>query len=342
MTTPRDNGLSRTVAAVIDALAGAYLAAITLRVLIPRLLLDASPAPYAMIDTVVIVGVGIVLMVHGLLSGASIGRVAMRIGIKDGYARTMVTHLGWILLVTTVITGWIVTGMDPVALFSGRGLEGAGRIFSALLSPEFDILGDALLAMVETIYLAFMATAIAVPFSFVLSFFSARNLMNDAPHRRAVYVVLRFLTNFSRSIEPLIWAIVFSVWVGIGPFAGMLALVVHTIASLTKQYAEQIEDVDHGPMEAITATGASRAQVIWFSVVPQCVIPFLSFTIYRWDINVRMATIIGLVGGGGIGNMLIQYQGLAQWNEVGAIVILIAVVVWIMDVISARVREALK
>jgi phosphonate transport system permease protein len=236
----------------------------------------------------------------------------------------------------------IITGMDPLALFSSGGLEGAQRIFGALLTPDWDILGEALMAMVETIYLAFMATAIAVPFSFLLSFFSARNLMNDVTHRRIAYVVLRFITNFSRSIEPLIWAIVFSVWVGIGPFAGMLALVVHTIASLTKQYAEQIEDVDHGPMEAITATGASRTQVIWFSVVPQCVIPFLSFTIYRWDINVRMATVIGLVGGGGIGNMLIQYQGLAQWNEVGAIVIIIAVVVWIMDVISARVREALK
>lgn len=342
MTTPRDTIATRSIAAVIDALCGAYIAAVVVRVLVPRVIMDADPSPFTSIDMMMIVGLGAMVMVHGLVTGASIGRLAMRLGVRDGYPTTVVTHLGWVLLVLTVITGWVVTGMDPVALFSGRGLEGAGRIFSALLQPKFDILGDALLAMVETIYLAFMATAIAVPFSFVLSFFSARNLMRDAPHRRGIYVVLRFLTNFSRSIEPLIWAIVFSVWVGIGPFAGMLALVVHTIASLTKQYAEQIEDVDHGPMEAITATGAARSQVIWFSVVPQCVIPFLSFTIYRWDINVRMATIIGLVGGGGIGNMLIQYQGLAQWSEVGAIVIIIAVVVWIMDVISARVREALK
>jgi phosphonate transport system permease protein len=334
--------ITRLVAAGVDLLAGIYLAAIVLRVLIPRGIFDISPAPFTTTDMLIILGSGALLMVAGMVSGASLGRSAMRLTVTDGWGRTLTTHLGWTLLVTTVMTGWIITGMDPLALFSSGGLEGAQRIFGALLTPDWDILGEALMAMVETIYLAFMATAIAVPFSFLLSFFSARNLMNDVTHRRIAYVVLRFITNFSRSIEPLIWAIVFSVWVGIGPFAGMLALVVHTIASLTKQYAEQIEDVDHGPMEAITATGASRTQVIWFSVVPQCVIPFLSFTIYRWDINVRMATVIGLVGGGGIGNMLIQYQGLAQWNEVGAIVIIIAVVVWIMDVISARVREALK
>ena len=82
--------------------------------------------------------------------------------------------------------------------------------------------------------------------------------------------------------------------------------------------------------------------MLWFAIVPQCVIPFLSFTIYRWDINVRMATIIGFVGGGGIGTLLTQYQGLAKYNEVGTLVILITAVVWILDVMSARVREALR
>jgi len=81
--------------------------------------------------------------------------------------------------------------------------------------------------------------------------------------------------------------------------------------------------------------------VVWYAVVPQIVLPFLSFTIYRWDINVRMATIIGLVGGGGIGTMLMQYQGLARWHEVGLIVLIIAIVVWVMDYISAKIREAI-
>jgi phosphonate transport system permease protein len=115
----------------------------------------------------------------------------------------------------------------------------------------------------------------------------------------------------------------------------------HSIASLAKNYSEQVECIEQGPVEAIEATGANRLQVIWFAVVPQIVLPFLAFTIYRWDINVRMATIIGLVGGGGIGTLLMQYQGLARWNEVGTIIITIAAVVWIMDYLSAKIREAI-
>jgi phosphonate transport system permease protein len=121
----------------------------------------------------------------------------------------------------------------------------------------------------------------------------------------------------------------------------MIALLVHTIASNAKLYSEAIENIEEGPMEAIAATGANKIQIVWYAVVPQIVLPFLSFTIYRWDINVRMATIIGLVGGGGIGTMLMQYQGLARWHEVGLIVLMIAFVVWVMDYISARIREAL-
>jgi phosphonate transport system permease protein len=129
--------------------------------------------------------------------------------------------------------------------------------------------------------------------------------------------------------------------VGIGPYAGMIALLVHSIASNAKLYSEAIETIDQGPIEAIQATGANKIQIIWYAIVPQIILPFLSFTIYRWDINVRMATVIGLVGGGGIGTMLMQYQGLARWHEVGLIVLMIAVVVWIMDYLSAKLRESI-
>jgi len=326
----------------IDAFFGAYIAAIIDRVVIPRVILDNVTVGFDLSHQLFVLGAAIALVLVGTLTNASVGRLILDGSVSGVWQKTVAVNIAWIGFSLTVLAGWVITGISPSALFNGQGLEGAGRIFKALFTPNTDIIGAALLAMVETIYLAFMATAIAVPFSFALSFFAARNLMDHGALPRTVYVAIRFVTNFTRSIEPLIWAIIFSVWVGIGPFAGMLALVVHTISSLTKQYSEQIEDVDTGPMEAISATGASRTQVVWFSVVPQCVIPFLSFTIYRWDINVRMATVIGLVGGGGIGTMLIQYQGLAQWREVGTIVILIALVVWIMDVISARIRAALK
>lgn len=332
--------LQRIASMAIDVFLGIYIGSVTHCVILPAVIHGPAAPPITLSSWAAIFGGATAFLLSML--GASIGETALRRTWPSGWRKSIVVHASWMLLIATIIAGWIVTRIDPLQLFSQQGLQGASRIFTALFTPEWAIVGEALGAMAETIYLAFMATVFAVPLSFLLSFFSARNLMRDTAMRRIVYVVVRFITNFSRSIEPLIWAIVFSVWVGIGPFAGMLALVVHTIASLTKQYAEQIEDVDHGPMEAIEATGARRTQVIWFSVVPQCVIPFLSFTIYRWDINVRMATVIGLVGGGGIGNMLIQYQGLAQWNEVGMIVIIIATVVWLMDVVSARVREALK
>jgi phosphonate transport system permease protein len=95
-------------------------------------------------------------------------------------------------------------------------------------------------------------------------------------------------------------------------------------------------------MEALQATGANRLQVVWYAVVPQVVLPFLAFTIYRWDINVRMATVIGLVGGGGIGSLLIQEQMLARWTQVGSLAFLIFLVVWGMDYLSAKVREAIQ
>jgi phosphonate transport system permease protein len=256
-------------------------------------------------------------------------------------AKLTVEIFGWFLFNITFIAGWIVTKVSLVDIFSSEGIQGANRIFGSLFKPEFGIFDDALFAIIETVYIALLATLISIPPSLLLSFFTARNLMKENKISLSIYYFLRIILNFTRSIEPLIWAIIFSVWVGIGPFAGMIALLVHTIASNAKLYSEAVESIEEGPVEAISATGAKKIQIVWFAVVPQIFLPFLSFTIYRWDINVRMATVIGLVGGGGIGTMLIQYQGLAKWREVGLIVLLIAFVVWIMDYISARIREAI-
>jgi phosphonate transport system permease protein len=252
-----------------------------------------------------------------------------------------VEFFGFFLFNLNFIAGWIITRISFVDIFSPDGLAGARRIFGALFQPEMGIFDDALFATIETIYIALLATLLSIPPTFLLSFLTARNLMKVNKPAFAVYYLLRIILNFIRSVEPLIWAIIFSVWVGIGPYAGMLALLLHTIASNAKLYSEAIENIDTGAVEAVTATGANRIQVIWFAVVPQVVLPFLSFTIYRWDINVRMATVIGLVGGGGIGTMLMQFQGLARWQEVGLIILMIALVVWIMDYISARIREAI-
>jgi phosphonate transport system permease protein len=145
--------------------------------------------------------------------------------------------------------------------------------------------------------------------------------------------------NIIRSIEPLIWAIIFVIIVGLGPFAGIMALTVHSIAALGKLYSESIESIDPGPIEAIQATGANWLQVVVFAVVPQIVPPFVSFTIYRWDINIRMSTIIGFVGGGGIGFLLSQWIRLLEYRAAGIAVWFIAITVAILDFVSSEVRQ---
>ena len=253
------------------------------------------------------------------------------------------TFWGWsivLILLITFIVGWILVEINPYKFF--MKFKNAGGIMSGIFNPNLDLLVVSLTALAETIYLALLATIFAIPFAFFLSFFAARNLMPKTLIGNIVYIIIRTFATVFRSIEAIVWAIIFSVWVGIGPFAGMLALMIHSIAALTKLYSEQIENIDPGPVEAVKATGANMLQIWIFGVVPQIISPFLAFTIYRWDINVRMATIVGFVGGGGIGLLLLQQQQLLRWHNVGMIIWLIAAVVWIMDMVSAKVREKLQ
>jgi phosphonate transport system permease protein len=245
-------------------------------------------------------------------------------------------------LLVTLVLGFYLADVDIIRLLDKDSFDSAMNLFQQLARPDWQILPKAIMKIIESIFIAFMATAIAVPLAFVLSFFMARNLAKGSGLRMAAYLILRMIFNVSRSVEPVLWAIIFSVWVSFGPFAGMLALMIHSIASLAKQYSEIVEGVDEGPIEGIESTGASRLQMIWFAVVPQVVLPYISYTIYRWDTNVRMATILGFVGGGGIGTMLMEYQGQAQWPQVGTIIIVIAFTVWIMDAFSAHIRSAIK
>lgn len=306
-----------------------------------KFILELRELPFDWMEILAIFGISIIIGVSWTYTKTSISCKIFGVAKDNNVTKWTVEIFGWFLFNLTFIAGWIVTKLSIVDIFSSEGIQGAERIFGALFQPEMGIFDDALFATIETIYIALLATLISIPPTLLLSFFTARNLMKDNRVSFSIYYILRIFLNFIRSIEPLIWAIIFSVWVGIGPYAGMIALLVHTIASNAKLYSEAIENIEEGPVEAISATGANKVQVVWYAVVPQIVLPFLSFTIYRWDINVRMATIIGLVGGGGIGTMLMQYQGLGRWHEVGLIVLMIAFVVWVMDYISAKIREAI-
>lgn len=342
--------MKRVVSAVaIDILLWAYTLLVGYKVIYHKIILGTRYADFSWNQPIYALAIGALVALALFFTKLSIGRATQ--GLYESYAngndgKPLTSHpfmfLGYFIIILTFIAGLNISQVSMREFLSEAGLLGAKRIFTALLHPNLGIIQPAIFAAIETIYMAFIATAIALPFAFILGFFAARNLMEKSPISFAIYSLTRFLLNITRSIEPLVWAIIFSVWVGIGPFAGMLALCLHSVSSLSKLYSEQIENISDGPIEAMTATGAHPIQIIWFGVVPQIILPYLSFTIYRWDINVRMATVIGLVGGGGIGTMLMQYQGLAKWNEVGTLVITIAAIVWAMDWSSSRIRASIK
>jgi phosphonate transport system permease protein len=193
--------------------------------------------------------------------------------------------------------------------------------------------------IIETIFIGMMATFFGTILAVPVSFLAARNLMSATSITLGIYYLVRTILNIVRSIEALIWAVLFVTAVGLGPFAGVLALTLHSIAALGKLFSEAIESIDSGPIEAVQATGANWVQTVMFAVIPQIVPPFVSFTIYRWDINVRMSTIIGAVGGGGIGFLLIQWIRILDYRAAGIAVWFIAITVAILDYVSSEIRE---
>jgi len=205
----------------------------------------------------------------------------------------------------------------------------------AVFSQELKL---AIEKIIETIFIGMMATLFGIILALPFSFLAARNLMSGSKVGLFFYYLTRTLMNIIRSIEPLIWAIIAVIVVGLGPFAGILALTLHSIAALAKLYSEAIESIDAGPIEAIQATGANWFQVVMYAVIPQVIPPFVSFTIYRWDINIRMSTIIGFVGGGGIGFLLSQWIRLLDYRAAGIAVWFIAITVAILDYVSAEIR----
>jgi phosphonate ABC transporter permease subunit PhnE len=259
------------------------------------------------------------------------------------------------LIAVTFWVGWLTTKIDLGMLF-GRASRSA-YLWKDLVAPSFEHFatidpkvgatfwtGTILGGMIQSIFMALLATILGGIIALPLSFLGARNIMGFSALGWTTYAVTRAFFNIFRSIESILWGIIFAVWVGFGAFAGVLALTIHTIAALGKLYSEQVESVEPGPLEAIAATGGRRWQVVLYGVVPQVVPSFLAFSLYRWDINVRMSTVIALVGGGGIGGILFYYKnavGLLKnsWNQVGAVVLCIIIVVWLLDYISARVRE---
>jgi phosphonate transport system permease protein len=200
---------------------------------------------------------------------------------------------------------------------------------------------DVLDNMFVTIFMALLSTTFATIIAAPLSFLAASNITRKGVVGTAVYGIMRGFFNLMRSYDPLVMATVFGFWLSFGPFPGFLALTVVTIASLGKLFSEAVENIDSGPVEALQATGATQLHTVRYGVVPQVIPDFVSYIIYHWDINVRISTIIGFVGGGGIGYYLNLSINDFKWHQAGTAIWAIVIVVWAMDFLSAEVRKRL-
>ncbi|MCE1254440.1 MAG: phosphonate ABC transporter, permease protein PhnE [Anaerolineae bacterium] len=193
--------------------------------------------------------------------------------------------------------------------------------------------------LIETIAIGLMATLFSTLIAIPLSFLAAHNIMSRVPGGMAVYYFMRTLLNIVRAVDTVVWGLIIIVWVGLGSFAGVIALTIHSIAALGKLYSEEIEHIDSGPIEAITASGANLIQIIRYAVIPQIVPPFLGYTLLRWDINMRSATVIGFVAGGGIGFFVLETIRMGAYRQYATALWAVAVVIIIVDYISARWRD---
>lgn len=240
------------------------------------------------------------------------------------------------VFVTVVALAWAAwdTGADPVRL--ARGLPWIADFLRRMLPPDLRVLPSALAGALVTVEIALLGTAVAAVLALPLGFVSARNVA-PAP----LFYPARTVLNFFRSVDTLVYALVFVAAVGLGPFPGVLAVIAYTTTSLAKLYGEAVEGIDPGPVDAITATGATRLQILRFGVLPQVLPLFLSYVLYRLESNIRAATVLGFVGAGGIGFYLQTYLRMIDYPAASTVLLVTVGMVMIVDAVSSRLRERL-
>ncbi|MGB3832741.1 MAG: phosphonate ABC transporter, permease protein PhnE [Mesorhizobium sp.] len=253
--------------------------------------------------------------------------------VARDWTRSVWTSVVWIGLAALLVWSWAPAEMSRwTFLFTDAG--NMASYASGFMRPDFSEWRDYLSEMVVTIQIAvwgtFLATVLAVPFGIL----SARNI---APW----YVVqpVRRVMDACRAIHELVFAVLFVVAVGLGPFAGVMALFVHTTGILAKLFSEAVEAIDHRPVEAIRATGASRLQEVVFGVVPQVMPLWLSYALYRFESNVRAATVLGVIGAGGIGQILFESIRGFYYPQASAMLIIMLVTVSLLDLLSQQLRK---
>jgi phosphonate transport system permease protein len=254
-----------------------------------------------------------------------------------GGARRAARRAGVVILVATTAAfaiWWLGIAFDQL----GTGFAQLGKFVALMFPPSSG--GHLMLllhAMGETLAIAFLGTLCAALLAFPVSFLAARNTTPGF----IVRLLMRRSLDTIRGIDVLIWALVFVGVVGLGPFAGILAIAVSDSGAFGKLFSEAIEEADHKPIEGVIAAGGSKLQAVRFALIPQVLPVLLSQVLYYFESNVRSATIIGIVGAGGIGLQLSEQIRTYDFDQVSFVIIMILVTVAAIDWMSTRLRHAI-
>ena len=236
--------------------------------------------------------------------------------------------------VALLILLWSAGGVGFDFLKLGQGSLNMVEFLGRLIPPDFSKISTILELLLETLQMAIVGTVLGVVFSLLMAFCSASNI---APSW--LYYPSRWVMNVIRAVPDLVFALMFVSAVGLGPFAGILAMTLGSVGSIGKIFAEAMEAVDKGPVVAMQAVGASKRQVVQYGILPQAAAPLVSYTLLLFEGNVRGATILGLVGAGGIGLEMTTAMRMYDYGHLSAIIICIIVLVTIIDQGSALIRR---
>lgn len=241
-----------------------------------------------------------------------------------------------ILLLVVALYVWTFTSIDiDWARAIERSINNFHRVIPKLFSPDWAAAGEVGEAMFETVLIAFAGSLMAAVLAVPLSFLAASNMMGG----KIVSTIGKWILSAIRAFPDLILAILFVVAVGPNAFAGVLAIAIGSTGMLGKMFSEIIESIDMEVVQAMEANGANKIQILFYGVIPQITPEFLSYAIYRFEVDIRASSILGIVGAGGIGTMIIFASSNRNWNEMGMILLAIIIVVTVIDFASARIRR---
>ncbi|MCG6891294.1 MAG: phosphonate ABC transporter, permease protein PhnE [Gammaproteobacteria bacterium] len=245
---------------------------------------------------------------------------------------------GWLLGVAIFVYCWRLISDKTIWFFVTDAPKQAADMASRMVPPKWSYM-DVLWGPVwDTINIATIGTMIAIVIAVPVAFCAARN---TTPSVHFVRPVALFIIVASRSINSLIWALMLVTLIGPGVLAGVIAIGLRSIGFCAKLLYEAIEEIDHSQVEAIIATGASRGQQLSFGIVPQIMPAFAGISVFRWDINIRESTVLGLVGAGGIGLQLDASISTLAWTQVSLILLVILATVIVSEWVSAKIRHAI-